>query len=91
MNRFTVVWWQFAKSTLAGLWLEATDKAAVSRAANEIDQRLAADPKSSAEDRHEELYRLTVEPLTVQFTIDDLDRRVSVWTVRRCDVQSAGP
>jgi hypothetical protein len=86
MNPFTVVWWQFAKSRLADLWVDATDKAIVTRAADEIDRRLAADPVSSVEDCHEGLCRLTIDPLTVQFTIKHLDRRVTVWTVRRNDV-----
>jgi hypothetical protein len=85
MSRFTVVWWQFANSRLADLWLEATDKSAVSRAADEIDRRLMADPNSCAEDRHEGLCRFSVSPLTVQFTVDELDRRVVVWSVRRND------
>jgi hypothetical protein len=82
MNRFSVVWWQFAKSRLAELWLDAADKAVVTRAADEIDRQLAADPMSCAENRHEELCRLTVDPLTVQFTVEELDRRVTVWSVR---------
>lgn len=86
MKGFAVVWWQFAKSRLADLWLEAADKATVTRAANEIDQQLAADPELCAEDCHEGLCRLTVDPLAVQFTINNLDRRVTVWTVRRSDV-----
>jgi hypothetical protein len=87
MNRFTVVWWQFATRRLADLWLEATDKAAITHAADEIDRRLAVDPLSCAEHRHEELCGLTIDPLTVQFTIDDHDRLVKVWTVRRSDIQ----
>jgi hypothetical protein len=91
MIRFTVVWWQFAKNRLADLWLAAADKAAVTRAADEIDRRSAADPQSCAEIRHEELCRMTIDPLAVQFTIDDHDRLVIVWTVRRSDSQSAAP
>lgn len=90
MSRFTVVWWRFAKDKLADLWLDATDKADITRAADEIDRRLAADPESSAEDCHEGLYRLMVDPIAVQFSIDDFDRRVTVWTVRRSDGQSSG-
>jgi plasmid stabilization system protein ParE len=85
MNLFTVVWWQFARNRLARLWLDATDKAAITRAADEIDRRLAENPHSCAEDRHEELCRMSVEPLSVQFTVNDPDRIVTVWTVRRSD------
>jgi hypothetical protein len=82
MKSFTVVWWEFAQSRLAELWLQSDDKAAVTRAAGEIDRRLAADPWSCIERDHEGLSRMTVPPLSVQFTIDDDHRGVIVWTAR---------
>ena len=80
--KFTVVWWEFAQSRLANLWLSSADKAAVTRAANEIDRRLALDPESCVESSHEGLYRMTVDPLTVQFTIDADNRAVIIWAAR---------
>lgn len=92
MSRFNVIWWRFARAKLADLWLEATDKLAVTAAANEIDRLLADDPAGCAEASHEGLYRLTIKPLTVQYSVEAAKRRVvRVWTVRRSDVQSAGP
>jgi hypothetical protein len=82
MRPFTVVWWEFAQSRLAHLWLQSTDKPAVSLAADVIDRRLAADPESCIESDHEGLSRMTVDPLTVQFTIDVGNRAVTIWTVR---------
>jgi hypothetical protein len=78
MNPFIVVWWEYAQSRLAVEWLNAMDRGAITQAANEIDRRLAADPTSCAESGHEELYRITVRPLTVQFTIDHVNRAVTI-------------
>jgi hypothetical protein len=82
MNPFIVVWWQYAQSRLAVEWLNAMDRAAITQAADEIDRRLAADPTICAESDHEELYRFTVSPLTIQFTIDQVNHAVTIWTVR---------
>ena len=82
MKPFAAVWWEFAQSRLADLWLSSADNAAVTRAANEIDRRLARDPKSCVESEHEGLCRMTVDPLTVQFTIDHENRAVTIWTAR---------
>ncbi len=82
MKPFIVVWWEFAQSRLAHLWLEAKDRTAVTRAANEIDQRLTAAPYACIEGDHEGLFRLTVAPLTVQFTIHDDNCSAIIWPVR---------
>jgi hypothetical protein len=63
--------------------MTAVDPGAVTRSADEIDRQLARDPKSAIEDDHEGLCRLSVEPLQVQFSFDELDRKVTVWTVRQ--------
>ena len=86
MNQFTVTWWRDAQNDLASLWITAVDPPAVTRAANEIDRLLGRDPLAVIEDQHEGLCSLTVEPLTVQYSVEDLDRKVTVWTVRRSDV-----
>jgi hypothetical protein len=91
MKQFTVTWWLDAQNDLANLWMTAVDPGAVTRAADEIDRLLARDPTSVIEAHHEGLCRLTVGPLMVQYSIDDADRKVTVWAVRRRDVQSAGP
>lgn len=91
MKQFTVAWWFDSQNDLANLWMAADDPKAVTRAADEIDRLLARDPASVIDDHHEGLCRLTVGPLTVQYSIDDPDRKVTVWTVRRSDAHSAGP
>jgi len=82
MKPFTVVWYRDAQDDLANLWLTAVDPGAVTRSADEIDRRLAHDPISAVEAEHEGLCCLSVAPLVVQFTVDELDRKVTVWTVR---------
>jgi hypothetical protein len=85
MKQFTVIWWRDAQDDLANLWISAADPGAVARAADEIDRRLARDPASAIEFEHEELCRMTVVPLVAQFTFDELDRKVTVWAIRRSD------
>jgi hypothetical protein len=82
MKPFIVVWWEYAQSRLAVEWLNALDRAAITSAANEIDRRLAADPTACVEGDHEQLLRFTVSPLSVQFTVDPVNRSVTIWTVR---------
>ena len=44
MKRYTVVWHQLAKDDLAKIWLAATDRRAVTSAADRIDVLLANNP-----------------------------------------------
>jgi hypothetical protein len=83
MNRFKVEWWRFARQNLAQLWIDGPDRVAITHAADEIDRLLTADPESQIVERHEGLCRMTFEPLSVQFSIDESKRNVTVWTVRR--------
>lgn len=85
MRKFTVVWYRDAKDDLADLWLSASDPGAVTLSANEIDRRLAEDPKSAILENHEGLCSLIVEPLLIQYSFDELDCKVTVWTVRLID------
>jgi len=82
MTRYTVTWWQESRDELARLWLRSENKAAITLAANTIDQTLSADPMHHGEQSHEGLLRLVVEPLHVQFSVNEGDRLVQVWFVR---------
>jgi hypothetical protein len=44
VTRYTVVWYPFPEGELLRLWLAASDKLAVTGAANAIDRQLAIDP-----------------------------------------------
>ncbi len=83
MRGFTVIWWPPAQDDLALIWLDAKLRGAVAHAANKIDQELSEALDQKARAKHEGLRELTVQPLVVQFSIDDEDRQVTIWSVRR--------
>jgi hypothetical protein len=60
---YTVIWLPSAEKDLAALWLSATDRPEVTRAANEIDQRLGADAPNEGESRRGGRRILFVPPL----------------------------
>ena len=82
MNHCTVTWWPDARDELARLWVEGPSRQQIAEAADEIDRVLAVDPEASAEPGPEGLWRLTLRPLTVQFALEEPDRKVIVVTVR---------
>jgi mRNA-degrading endonuclease RelE of RelBE toxin-antitoxin system len=79
--RYTVVWHKKAHDELASLWLAATDRAAVSAAANAIDAQLAVDAHKKGIDVGEGLRQLTVPPLRVIYSANQNDRLVWVANV----------
>jgi hypothetical protein len=81
---WTVVWRPVAESHLAELWTNGPDRADISRAADEIDQRLRHDPSNQGESRTSDSVRiLVVEPLATLFEISAPDRLVTVLKVWR--------
>ncbi len=79
--KYTVVWIPSAEQDLAELWLIATDRAAVTQAANEIDRLLRHDPEQQGESRSDGVRVLLVAPLGVQFEVLSDDRLVRVLHV----------
>lgn len=79
--KFTVVWKPSAETKLAEIWTDATDRQAVSSAANSIDSLLGVSPHEVGESRESNTRILTVPPLSVYYDVYDEDRRVSVWAV----------
>jgi hypothetical protein len=82
--KFTVIYRLSAENQLAELWNGAPDRGAITRAADEIDRRLAKDPHREGESRTETTRILFVRPLAVLFEISDADRMVHVlrfWPV----------
>ncbi len=80
----TVVWQPTAEATLADLWNNAPDRAAVTRAANTIDALLKRDPLGVGESRTDNLRVLFVPPLAVDYEVledDCLVRVLKVWRV----------
>jgi hypothetical protein len=84
MKEYTVIWWHDAQDDLANLWITATavDRTAFTRSADEIDRKLARDPKSAVETEHEGLCTTHAGKLAVQYSFDESDRKVTVWRVR---------
>lgn len=82
MNDFEVTLLQSAEDDLADIWLNASDRAAVSRVRATADQVLRRDPLGNGVLVAEELYRLTVAPLVYYYAVDAAQRRVEVSTVR---------
>ncbi len=78
---FTVVWRPEAESTLAELWTSASDRQAVTDAANSIDVLLRSAPLEVGESRVANVRILTVHPLSVYYDVHVDDRLVAVWAV----------
>jgi plasmid stabilization system protein ParE len=83
--KYTVLWRPFAERKLAELWTTASDRNAVTRAADRIDSMLANDPDQLGESRSGKRRVLIVEPLSVYFQVEEDDRQVwvvAVWQSR---------
>ena len=78
--RFTVIWRRRAQGELANVWINSSDRQAVSDAAARIDRILRIDPHLRG--RPFDGDRILVEePLAAVFTIDPGDRKVEVLAV----------
>ena len=82
MTRYTVTWWQSADDELLRLWLDSSQRSRIVDASRNIDRLLAFNANSIGEAVHEGLRALKVEPLRVQFSVEEDDRIVRVWTVQ---------
>ncbi len=82
MKRYTVIWWQAADDELLRLWLASSERSRITDASREIDKLLSSQGNSIGEEVHEGLRVLEVEPLRIQFSVEEEDRVVRVWTVR---------
>ena len=82
MIRYTVTIPPIVEDDLARIWIEATNRQLISRAADAIDSELREDATIKGEEGHEGLRRLTIHPLQVQFTVEESDRMVTIWSVR---------
>ena len=81
MNPFVVDWEPEATDELALLWMQATDRRAVTRAQAEADRLLGADPVANGRLLSEGLYLLIVPPLGVFYEVDLGTRHVKVTWV----------
>jgi plasmid stabilization system protein ParE len=82
--KYTVLWKPAAEQELARIWSQASNRAAVTAAAAEIDRLLVSDPTQQGESRSGAMRVLFVEPVGIFFHVAGLDRIASVlrvWTV----------
>jgi hypothetical protein len=82
MIRYTVTYTRDALQALARLWLSSFDRRAVTQACDAVDQVLRDDPSSQGYLFGSRLRQVIVEPLFVEFTVNEDDRMVTIWSVR---------
>lgn len=82
MIRYTVTATRKAEGDLARLWLQATDRNAISKASDTIDQLLRNDAPQRGCDAGRGFRQLIVSPLVIEFTVEEHDRQVTIWSVR---------
>jgi plasmid stabilization system protein ParE len=82
MTRYTVTYVRDALQDLARLWLGAFDRRAVTEAGDAVDQLLRNDALEKGAPTAAERRQIIVPPLVVEFSVDEEDRIVTIWTVR---------
>jgi hypothetical protein len=78
---FAVDWEAEALSHLAAIWLQATDRQAVTAAEARIDHLLGTNPLGNGFPVSEGLYAIEVYPLRAAFEVSVAKQRVSVVSV----------
>ena len=79
---YTVIWQKVAENELAELWLAASDRRAVTRAASTIDAALSVRPLRLGESRASSVQRIVYQaPLGIEFEVVEDDKRVIVQGV----------
>jgi plasmid stabilization system protein ParE len=78
---YAVDWSQRAQDELADLWTNATDRNAVTAAADEVERLLSRDPLGQGESRSGNRRILFEPPLSVLYRVDPKRRTVTVITV----------
>ena len=81
--KYTVIWTRLAEGQLAAIWVAASDRRAVTAAANKIDTLLSSDPDSQGESRPRGRRILLEAPLGVIFRVRHSDQTVFVLEVWR--------
>jgi len=78
---FTVTWEPDARRELHLIWATAPDPAAVRQAADIAEQLLGTDPFGNGTPLAEELWKISVPPLVVYYTIDSDQQSVEISNV----------
>jgi hypothetical protein len=81
MIRYTVVWHEDALNLLAQIWLQSSERLAVTQSAHTADVELASDPELKGSSVEGELRELIVPPLRILFAASEPDRLVKILHV----------
>jgi hypothetical protein len=79
--KYTVLWVPGAEQRLAELWMDATDRDAITKASHAIDQQLKTDPLNQGESRPRGRRVLFESPLGVLYRVEEQDMIVRVYHV----------
>lgn len=82
MTRHSVIWDDEAVSSLAFIWLEATNREQIRHAVDSIDTQLAADPIGNSKPLSEGLRAIDVPPIRAVFSVDADGRIVDLVRLR---------
>lgn len=80
---YSVIWLPDAEQELADLWLNSTDRGALTNAAAVLDQLLERDPANEGESRPNDRRILFAPPLAAIYRLYPSERRVDVLHVWR--------
>ena len=82
MKAYDYEWSKPAEALLGKIWLNATDRNAVSTADYQAEKLLQQSPRTAGWEMSEGLWQIIVPPLKIYYEIDDLKRLVTVTHVR---------
>jgi hypothetical protein len=82
MTRYTVAYTNEALASLTRIWLSSTDRHSITRAGDEVDRVLRDDAQVKGIAVGSTLRQLIVVPLVLEFTVEEADRLVLIWSVR---------
>jgi plasmid stabilization system protein ParE len=80
---FEVLWKRSARGQLADIWVNASNRNAITAAVDSIDRALRSDPDEQGESREDQERVVVVPPLVVDFRVIEEDRRVEILAVRQ--------
>jgi plasmid stabilization system protein ParE len=83
MTRYTVVWHAEAQAQLATIWVDATDRHEITRAADSVDAILAWDAPTIGLEIEGDFRELSISPLRIWFAVSEPDRIVKIVHVER--------
>jgi hypothetical protein len=78
---YVVDWLEDAENEFASLWLQSSDRQAITTASNVLDQRLRLDPENEGESRPQGRRILFCKPLGIYFRVLRDQRLVQVLHV----------